>query len=371
MPQGLIAAALAYIMWGLFPLYIKQVAHVNAAEVVAHRSAWSLVFVFALLAWTRRLGWLKAALADARVLRIFGLSAVLLAVNWGLYVWAVSAGRILDASLGYFINPLVNVVLGVLVGGVLLQRPGQTPESGTVVALESVPAATTVPVAAEAPGVARAVSSDRVAAVPAPDMATAVRSAPPAPAPATAGAATATAPGPTPAPVRAKAAAVAPSDTVAVAASPTAPVESATAPLADTTAALPPAARVQAQTLEPLQSFTEAATVEALRTSLQLLVEQTRGTWRTAPWDGAASVVPVPNTTTLTLRSPPRPPPAALASSLAPLELTLSDSRGTATLRLDADGLSLCRTDEVPCWRAPLSPEQRDAVAQRWRAMQR
>lgn len=263
------------------------------------------------------------------------------------------------------------VVLGVLVGGVLLQRPGQTPESGTVVALESVPAATTVPVAAEAPGVARAVSSDRVAAVPAPDMATAVRSAPPAPAPATAGAATATAPGPTPAPVRAKAAAVAPSDTVAVAASPTAPVESATAPLADATAALPPAARVQAQTLEPLQSFTEAATVEALRTSLQLLVEQTRGTWRTAPWDGAASVVPVPNTTTLTLRSPPRPPPAALASSLAPLELTLSDSRGTATLRLDADGLSLCRTDEVPCWRAPLSPEQRDAVAQRWRAMQR
>ena len=120
MPQGLIAAALAYILWGLFPLYIKQVAHVNAAEVVAHRSAWSLVFVFALLAWTRRLGWLKAALADARVLRIFGLSAVLLAVNWGLYVWAVSAGRILDASLGYFINPLVNVVLGVLV---LHERP--------------------------------------------------------------------------------------------------------------------------------------------------------------------------------------------------------------------------------------------------------
>ncbi|MFN9507169.1 MAG: hypothetical protein ACK57J_21870, partial [Rubrivivax sp.] len=168
-----------------------------------------------------------------------------------------------------------------------------------------------------------------------------------------------------------------PSEAVIVAASPiapaapAAPVESATAPLADATVAPPAAARLQAQPLEPLQSFTEAATGEALRTSLQLLVEQTRGTWRTAPWDGAASVVPVPNTTTLTLRSPPRPPPAALASSLAPLELTLSDSRGTATLRLDADGLSLCRTDEVPCWRAPLSPEQRDAVAQRWRAMQR
>ena len=120
MPQGLIAAALAYILWGLFPLYIKQVSHVSAAEVVAHRSAWSLVFVFALLAWWRRTAWLKAALTDRHVLKVFALSAFLLAMNWGLYVWAVSAGRILDASLGYFINPLVNVLLGVLV---LHERP--------------------------------------------------------------------------------------------------------------------------------------------------------------------------------------------------------------------------------------------------------
>ncbi len=114
MPQGLIAAALAYMLWGVFPLYIKQVAHVSAAEVVAHRSAWSLVFVFALLLWWRRTAWLKAALADPKVLKVFAGSALLLALNWGLYVWAVNAGRILDASLGYFINPLFNVLLGVV-----------------------------------------------------------------------------------------------------------------------------------------------------------------------------------------------------------------------------------------------------------------
>jgi chloramphenicol-sensitive protein RarD len=120
LPQGLIAAAAAYILWGLFPLYIKQVAHVDAVEIVAHRSAWSLVFVFALLLAWRRTAWVKAALRDRHVLKVFAASALLLGMNWGLYVWAVSAGRILDASLGYFINPLINVLLGVLV---LHERP--------------------------------------------------------------------------------------------------------------------------------------------------------------------------------------------------------------------------------------------------------
>jgi chloramphenicol-sensitive protein RarD len=120
MPSGLIAAALAYILWGLFPLYIKQVAQVPAAEVVVHRSVGALVFVFVLLAAWRRLGWLKAALSDRRTLGVFAASSALLAMNWGVYVWAVAAGRIVDASLGYFINPLVNVLLGVLV---LHERP--------------------------------------------------------------------------------------------------------------------------------------------------------------------------------------------------------------------------------------------------------
>lgn len=120
MPQGLIAAALAYTLWGLFPLYLKQVAHVDPVQVVAHRSLWSLVFVFGLLALWRRLGWVKAALRDRRTLLVFAASAALLALNWGVYVWAVGAGRIVDASLGYFINPLVNVLLGVWL---LQERP--------------------------------------------------------------------------------------------------------------------------------------------------------------------------------------------------------------------------------------------------------
>jgi chloramphenicol-sensitive protein RarD len=120
MPPGIASAALAYILWGLFPIYIKQVAAVPALQVVAHRSWWSLLFVFGLLAATRRLGWLKPALTDGRTLRVFALSALLLSANWLVYVWAVGHGRILDASLGYFINPLVNVLLGVWV---LKERP--------------------------------------------------------------------------------------------------------------------------------------------------------------------------------------------------------------------------------------------------------
>jgi chloramphenicol-sensitive protein RarD len=120
MPHGLIAAALAYALWGIFPIYIKQIAHVDAVQVVAHRSLWSLVFVFGLLAAWKRLAWLKAALADGHTLRVFAASAALLGLNWGVYVWAVSAGRIVDASLGYFINPLVNVLLGVWL---LQERP--------------------------------------------------------------------------------------------------------------------------------------------------------------------------------------------------------------------------------------------------------
>ena len=120
MSQGLIAAAIAYILWGLMPLFLKQLAQVNPVEVIAHRSWWALVFMAGLLCWWRRLAWLRPALANRRTLAVFAASATLLAMNWGLYVWAVGAGRIVDASLGYFINPLVNVLLGVLV---LHERP--------------------------------------------------------------------------------------------------------------------------------------------------------------------------------------------------------------------------------------------------------
>ena len=118
--HGPLAAALAYVLWGIFPLYIKQVSEVNPLEVVAHRSVWSLVFMLAMLMAMKRFAWLGQALRQPRVLGLFALSALLLSANWLVYVWAVSHHRLIDATLGYFINPLVNVMLGFLV---LHERP--------------------------------------------------------------------------------------------------------------------------------------------------------------------------------------------------------------------------------------------------------
>ena len=118
--RGIVYAALAYICWGLFPLYFVQLAAVPAVEVVAHRVWWSLVFLLALLGVRRQWAWLGPVLRQPRVLLAFSASALLLAANWGVYIWAVTHGHVLDASLGYFITPLVNVLLGTTV---LHERP--------------------------------------------------------------------------------------------------------------------------------------------------------------------------------------------------------------------------------------------------------
>jgi chloramphenicol-sensitive protein RarD len=120
MSYGAAAAALAYCLWGIFPLYIKQVASVSPLEIVAHRSVWCLVFMLVLLAVLKRFACLRDALRQPRTLAVFAASALLLSANWLIYVWAVNNGRVLDASLGYFINPLFNVLLGYLV---LKERP--------------------------------------------------------------------------------------------------------------------------------------------------------------------------------------------------------------------------------------------------------
>ena len=112
MNTGIVYAALAYVAWGLFPLYFRQVAQVPSLEVVMHRTLWSLVFVFAVLAVRRQWAWMGAVLRQPRVLGAFALSAVLLSGNWLTYVWAVQNHHVVDASLGYFILPLVNVALG-------------------------------------------------------------------------------------------------------------------------------------------------------------------------------------------------------------------------------------------------------------------
>lgn len=120
MHSGLLAAASAYILWGLFPLYFHHLAAVGALEMVMHRSVWSLVFVLLVLAALHRWSWLRAVVRSPRTLAVFMASATLLAANWLLYVWAVQNGRVLEGSLGYFINPLFNVLLGVVVLG---ERP--------------------------------------------------------------------------------------------------------------------------------------------------------------------------------------------------------------------------------------------------------
>ncbi|WP_294767085.1 EamA family transporter RarD [uncultured Rhodoferax sp.] len=112
MQLGVLYAALAYVAWGLFPAFFKQLTAVNALEVVMHRTAWSLVFLLGVLAWRKHWAWLGAVWRTPRVLGAFVLSALLLAANWCTYVWAVQNAHVLDASLGYFILPLVSVALG-------------------------------------------------------------------------------------------------------------------------------------------------------------------------------------------------------------------------------------------------------------------
>lgn len=111
MSAGAIAAALAFAWWGFFPLYFRLLPGVAPTEVLANRIVWSLGLVLAALAWRGRWEWL-AALRRPRVLGMFVVTSLLLSANWLTYIWAVSNAHVVDASLGYFITPLVNVALG-------------------------------------------------------------------------------------------------------------------------------------------------------------------------------------------------------------------------------------------------------------------
>jgi chloramphenicol-sensitive protein RarD len=110
--SGAAYAALAFVWWGLFPLYFRIVAGVPPGEVLAHRIVWCLLFLLALLGWRRQWAWLPQVLRTPKVLAAFTASALLIAVNWMTYIWSVGNGHVVDASLGYFITPLVNVLLG-------------------------------------------------------------------------------------------------------------------------------------------------------------------------------------------------------------------------------------------------------------------
>ena len=113
--RGALAAAVCYAAWGLFPIYWKKLADVDATELIAHRHVWSLGFVLIVLAMTSGISELRATLRSPTAVRWHALSGVLLTVNWLVYVWGVNHGHVLETSLGYFLVPLLNVALGRIV----------------------------------------------------------------------------------------------------------------------------------------------------------------------------------------------------------------------------------------------------------------
>ncbi|MVO16402.1 EamA family transporter RarD [Parasedimentitalea huanghaiensis] len=121
-PRGLAFAISAYVMWGLLPLYMKALSHIPAAEVVAHRVLWSVPVAGVLLIVLRRTKDLKAALRNPKTLMMGCVTAALITVNWGIYVWSIASGHALDAALGYYINPLFSILLGAVLLG---ERPSR------------------------------------------------------------------------------------------------------------------------------------------------------------------------------------------------------------------------------------------------------
>ncbi|MES2664932.1 MAG: EamA family transporter RarD [Pseudomonadota bacterium] len=111
-PKGFAFAVTAYLMWGFLPLYMKAAAHMGPVEMIAHRVIWSVPVALAVLLWLGRTADLVAALRNPRMLAMAAITAALITVNWGIYVWAIMAGHALDAALGYYINPLFSVFLG-------------------------------------------------------------------------------------------------------------------------------------------------------------------------------------------------------------------------------------------------------------------
>ncbi|WP_242891839.1 EamA family transporter RarD [Actinomadura litoris] len=111
--RGVLYGAGAYALWGLFPLYWPLLKPAGAAEILAHRIMWSLITVAAVLAVTRNWGWIRAL--RPRRLGLLTLAAVMISVNWGVFIYAVNSGRTIEAALGYFINPLISVVFGVVI----------------------------------------------------------------------------------------------------------------------------------------------------------------------------------------------------------------------------------------------------------------
>jgi len=112
--KGIWYAAGAYLIWGMFPIYWKWLHQVPALQLIGHRIGWSFILLFIIILLTRQWQAFRAVAFERRTLRIYSIAGLLVSINWLIYVWAVNAGFIVESSLGYFINPLLSVLLGVI-----------------------------------------------------------------------------------------------------------------------------------------------------------------------------------------------------------------------------------------------------------------
>lgn len=116
MLRGVIAAGTAFTLWGVFPMYLRLMKQVPSLEILSHRVLWSVVLLIGLLALRRQWDWLASVRARPRIVLTFVASALMLGTNWVVYIWSVNNDHVIDASLGYFITPLFNVLLGIGLG---------------------------------------------------------------------------------------------------------------------------------------------------------------------------------------------------------------------------------------------------------------
>ncbi|MEL0604849.1 EamA family transporter RarD [Pseudoalteromonas undina] len=120
--KGGIFACLAFLMWGLAPIYFKQIQHVSAFEILTHRVLWSVVFLILVVSVLKYWDRVKRIVVQPKIILMLVLTSSILGFNWGLFIWAVNNNHMLDASLGYYINPLLNVLLGMLFLGERLRK---------------------------------------------------------------------------------------------------------------------------------------------------------------------------------------------------------------------------------------------------------
>ncbi len=130
--QGAIFAVLAFVMWGLAPLYFKQLQYMPSVEILAHRVIWSALLLAVLIGMRQHWSKIKDIISNKKTLGILVISASLLGFNWWLFIWAINTNHILDASLGYYINPLLNIALGMVF---LKERLSKLQQSAVLLAI--------------------------------------------------------------------------------------------------------------------------------------------------------------------------------------------------------------------------------------------